>query len=67
MTGATDRDLTPHPTGNQFKLLKIPGYNINISIFLFVLLTDRSDDMANIYFIQYQWRPFDVCSSIKQS
>ena len=33
MTGATDQDLTPHPTGNQLKLLKIPGYNINISIF----------------------------------
>ena len=32
MTGATDQDLTP-TTGNQFKLLKIPGYNINISIF----------------------------------
>ena len=67
MTGATDQDLTPHPNGNQFKLLKIPGYNTNISIFMFVLVTDRSDDMANIYFIQYQWRPFDVFWSIEQS
>ena len=67
MTGATDQDLTPHLTGNQFKLLKIPGYNINISIFICVLLTDRSDDMAKIYFIQYQWRPFDVFLSIEQS
>ena len=58
MTGATDQDLTPHPTGNQFKLLTIPGYNINISIFMFVLLTNRSNDMEKSYFTQYQWWSF---------